>query len=380
MVSEIQLFGKDYLSDSIVSGSCVVFIGPDFLRVKAHETPDAVKIPEQSFQQYFIGRLQNENKGIKYYYPKDGLLVFDSPAKKNLLQFQFNSILKSMPPVDLKQIEKLAKIPISFFLSINPDDFLFDTLKSWGYNPRIEYYRGRQHGNITIDKEPTIEEPLIYNLFGSLKEYQSMILDYGDMHNFLQTIFKMPEWGLPPMVSKKIQDASTFIFLGFDFNKWYTQLLLKIIRKDEQTVILNEDPMLDSTVKDFLVQGFEVGFLDSGNDNMLDALIEEFGGTKWDIKLRLPRARKLAEETCMERVRNLIAGNNTFEALDFLESISKEHDEILNNLAMQRGRFNQLKDQDEKRTITSDEFTAGLNEFHMGILGMASDICEETKG
>ena len=101
MVSEIQLFGKDYLSDSIVSGSCVVFIGPDFLRVKAHEAADGVKIPEQSFQQYFIGRLQSENRGIKYYYPKDGLLVFDSPAKKNLLQFQFNSILKSMPPVDL---------------------------------------------------------------------------------------------------------------------------------------------------------------------------------------------------------------------------------------------------------------------------------------
>ena len=105
MVSEIQLFGKDYLSDSIVSGSCVVFIGPDFLRVKAHEGADGMKIPEQSFQQYFIGRLQSNSKVTKYYYPKDGLLVFNSAQSKNLVRFQFNTILNSMPPIDLKQIE-----------------------------------------------------------------------------------------------------------------------------------------------------------------------------------------------------------------------------------------------------------------------------------
>jgi Effector-associated domain 11/SIR2-like domain len=369
MSTEIQTFGKDYLIHIVKSGSCVVFIGPEFLKVQ-----------EQSFQKYFLGRLREENKGIKYFYPKDNLLVFNSPTSKNMLPFQFEKILKSMPNVDLQSVEKLAKIPLPFFVSINPDDFLYQTLKKWGYDKaRMAYYRGRQHGNEPIETEPTIEEPLIYNLFGSFKEYQSMILDYSDMHNFLQTIFKMPEWGLPPVVSKRLQDAGIFVFLGFDFNKWYTQLLLKIIRKDEQTVILNNDPNLDASIKDFLVQGFEVGFLDTEHDNMLDALIEAFEQPDSGVALRRPRAPKSPEETSAERVRSLVSGNKIAEALDFLESISKGFEQILNDLTLQRSRFNQLKQEAERNTITTEEYNVSMNDFKGDILSMSESICKETQ-
>ncbi|MBK8429293.1 MAG: hypothetical protein IPL27_26565 [Lewinellaceae bacterium] len=71
---------------------------------------------------------------------------------------------------------------------------------------------------------------MIYNLCGSIEDYQSLVLDFDDMFELLKNL--LSDFGIPKAVNDVLVTATTYIFIGFQFDKWYTQLLLRYVNKN----------------------------------------------------------------------------------------------------------------------------------------------------
>ena len=122
---------------------------------------------------------------------------------------------------------KILEIPFPLVISLNPDTFLFD-IATTNFEHRFNFRHFRFNGEQSDDTHLLAPDvPLIYNLLGSLEEDESIVLDYDDLFRFIQTTIGLR--GLPDKVRIKLREANSFLFLGFDFEKWYAQLLLQML-------------------------------------------------------------------------------------------------------------------------------------------------------
>jgi hypothetical protein len=76
---------------------------------------------------------------------------------------------------------------------------------------------------------PTSARPLLYNLLGSIREPQTMISSHADLLSLMQSVFG--DKNLPDELTTMFNGERTksIIFLGFEFDKWYFQLILYIL-------------------------------------------------------------------------------------------------------------------------------------------------------
>lgn len=362
-------FDPDEIIYYIENGQCVVVTGPDLLPVDG--------VP---FYSYFLQKLTSDYQVVKFYYEKDGFLVFNESNMRGMLNFQVNKIRKSLSP-DLTTLKKIAVLPFPFILSVNPDNFLLDILKDWGYDAKNAYSRGGLHGTANLQTTPTVDAPLIYNLFGSFEEVNSLILNYDDIFQFIEASFKTKETIFPNMVQKILQEAQMFLFVGFELNKWYTQLLLRMLTSESQKkFVVNDSSKIEDNTKKFLTTGFKVAFLDPQKEDMLDILIEAF--TKKGSGLRQPRMKEeIAEafaDAQMEKVRQFIALNQVKECLDFLIKLAGEDVQDKIDATLLYSQYTALEDNKAKRVITDDVYNADLNNLKNRILTLSPSIYEKT--
>ena len=75
--------------------------------------------------------------------------------------------------------------------------------------------------------------PIIYNIFGSIDDLNSLITDYDSLYDFLINILKADQ-EFPLQLKNILSNAKAFVFLGFDLSKWYIPL---IVRKLNQFIL-----------------------------------------------------------------------------------------------------------------------------------------------
>jgi Effector-associated domain 11/SIR2-like domain len=269
----------------------------------------------------------------------------------------------------------LIQIPFSAILSVNADNFYHERLVALGYNSDKAYFRGRLHGQLTIDKKPTPETPLIYNLFGSFEEHESMILDYTDLNKFLKSMMSLSESGLPNVVSDLLLDAKAFIFCGFEFNKWYSQLLLRLLTKGAQKKFVIKESDIESSSKIFLEKGFSVNFLDVEDGDVLDMLVAQFAEKG---SLRHQKAPLSKEQRDLEQIHDFIEEDNLDGALQFMEKLAeaKNDTEFVNNLVIQKGRIAEATRDKDLGSMTTDDFKSEKNKIRIALLNLAQELCE----
>jgi hypothetical protein len=76
----------------------------------------------------------------------------------------------------------------------------------------------------------TPEQPLVYSLFGNPTESDSLVLTESDLLDFLVNVVK----NTPPLpahlTSRLCNHDSSFLFLGFGFQRWYIRILLHVLK------------------------------------------------------------------------------------------------------------------------------------------------------
>jgi hypothetical protein len=244
------------LTTDLKKEQCVVLLGPEI-----------VKLGDKTVREALREHLNTTNADdIAHYYERDGFFLFREEIAKQDVQrevAEFYEAHDTESDVNETVLKQLVRLKAHVVLSINPDRFLSDVAYKYGIQHRFAYF---QHGGEAVAdvEEPSIEIPLFYNLCGATERDDSLVLDYDDLFSLLSSLLATP--GLPPKLGKALEKAKHFLFIGFDFDKWYSQLLLRLLSGKKAIRKFAIDPSVkEENTTIFLVKQFGIEFIEDEN-------------------------------------------------------------------------------------------------------------------
>lgn len=261
---------QDIISD-IEKGSCVLVLGPDLQDYDG-----------KSFFGAFCAELCTNtsiNEMIdlspQHIFEHEELLQLKPTAKET-------SVLRAMERFYQKQdhlnepFSKISQIPFPLVISLLPDSRLKKIFESQNLPFQSSHYP-REENPKAVEK-PEKNNPLIYNLLGDFNE-EDAIFTFDHLFIYLTGIMGKRE--LPDNLQEMLKKARTFIFLGVHFDKWYVQLLLRIIttknKKDKYTLLKKTT---DNSVYTFIARRLELDFIDTEPLVFLNQLYIQCGKEK----------------------------------------------------------------------------------------------------
>lgn len=217
--------------------------------------------------------------------------------------------------------KKILELPIPLILSLNPDTHLSQVAEDLGLQHDFKHFRYSGEAAEEV-AAPSKKRPLLYNLCGCLAEEESLVLDYEDLFKLLKAV--LPD-GLPNKIRIHLRRAESFLFLGFDFEKWYSQLLLQLLtyeRKGRPKFAIKAQPK-DHLTKDFLIHQFQIQFL-AEDAYFFDTLHEVLGNAGLLRSLSFPTQSGTIP---IKNLEELVAKSKLIEALETLGQYSLPLDE-----------------------------------------------------
>ncbi|MFK7948613.1 MAG: SIR2 family protein [Saprospiraceae bacterium] len=217
--------------DSIEADSCVLFVGPYAFQNEQGQTI------EQSLSEYLeLEKVEaGTHRRIKRYYKDDGLYLFKTLGGKNRIMKKLKDFYDSEYKPKTDFLNKIAQLPFSLIVNLSPDEFIQNTFEH--SEIQLPYFQDFYNKNGEIPEtyfDFNRKKPLLYNLLGSVKEHESLILTHDDLFSYLESFFAANK--MHNNLKSYIQNAQTFIFLGLPIDKWYTQLLLRILKLNKPNV------------------------------------------------------------------------------------------------------------------------------------------------
>ncbi len=335
----------------------VLLIGPDFL---PHQ--------RESVAADFYAHLADD---ATHFFARDGLFLFDTAVSKMDTQTEAEAFYKSLP-TDETVLSPMAELPFPLVISVNPDLALPQFFSKRQLNFQFDYFSTKAKVTSVNITKPTAASPLIYNLCGSIEDYQSLILDFDDMFDLLKNL--LGDFGIPKVVNDVLINATTYIFVGFQFEKWYTQLLLRYLNKNRdrfsnanknyatKTVIDNED------TKVFFQQQFNLNIY-GGDWQFLHDLHREYAVAKKIRALLNPISDRAA------LVRRLVQFNNIEGALERLEEYANDLDDADRNEAtMYKSTYYAWLAESRNRTTTQENLDIKIARVWKGILDLTQKL------
>jgi hypothetical protein len=346
---------EDILTD-IQDQKAVLLIGPELMQIDG-----------KPLNRHLRDSLHDRNpEDIAYYYERDGFFLFKSPESKVRVARQVKRFYRDMSP-DEAILQQIVQIPFHLVVSVNPDTFVSEAFYRSGVKHRFHYFQHhhRDNENDEIEK-PTRALPLIYNLFGSKDQDDSLVLDYDDVYRMLQSALGTSS--LPNKLLRSFREASTYIFLGFQFDKWYSQLLLKFLSDNgrrEKLISIN-NPLSDEDSHQFVIRQFQIQFMGDQFD---------FFG---ELHKRCGEAKMLrgvgADTLCAEAVAVLkcIANNEIDNALELLHTAARGKDWESDVIHL-KARY--TRSEDEKDKTDSRDYRTELAKILDTMIELTKNVC-----
>ena len=130
---------------------------------------------------------------------------------------------------------KLASLPFKLIITSSPDNFMYNALREIGKNPFVDFYNfkgGSDQRDVT--HEGTEEEPLVYLLYGSIDNTESLVLSENDLLEFLAAVISGNPSLSSNIKSEIVDKKKSFLFLGFGLKYWYLRVLLHALHKENR--------------------------------------------------------------------------------------------------------------------------------------------------
>lgn len=250
----------------------VLLIGPE-VAVSGRQPQLALKETLQAFiRKDLEGQLSQTELDRIEYYSEDGFFFYEDGYKVQVL----DSILTFYEDLEVTDVyRKLAQLPFHCILSLSPDNLIckaFDELKlPYTFHHYNKNRYAENEDDAKLDFSPSVDNRLIYNLFGSVDKEDSLIVSYQDLFTFLEKVFNNHK--LPKTVRETLQTASCFVFIGFDYGKWYLKLLLRMLNiHDKVRKKYGMDTPARPTVESFFVNEFDMNFTGVGALDFVEEL------------------------------------------------------------------------------------------------------------
>ncbi len=345
---------EDMLRD-IADQRAVLFIGQDFL-------PHTEATIYLDLYKKLMAAGQN---GIDYFYPQDGFFLFTKPSAKSQAQRNTADFYKNLQP-DAALLQKITEIPFRMIVNVNPDKSLEKAFLKNAIEPQFDYFTWRPNKKIKEIVEPTSDFPLIYNLFGSIDHYESLVLDYEDLFDHLKKLLN--DENVPEIVRTVLHEAETYIFLGTRLEKWYTQLLFRYLNmKENQFDDRNKNYTLKPNFKDDETESF---FKKQFNVNYFGITNEFFNELHQRYAIyAAEQHNEFPDLSPYRRVERYISEDKTQLALQVLNAHQhtfSQNDQ--NALTMLKANFAMYKKNLTKRALSENELTLAHRQINYAIL------------
>ena len=298
--------------DNIKNEKTIVFLGPNtYLSNDDH--------PLEELMLKTLGVHDPDHPYIKTYY-EDGFFLFREKKYRR-------RIIRQMKEFYTKQFEeqeafltKLARIPFHIYIGMTPDHMLGRAFGELNLNSSQDHYNmGKAPGPYTA---PRKNQPLIYNMLGSINSNQSIVLTHNDLFDYLKSIFVGKS--MPLGLKEELFNAVQYIFLGLPFEKWYLQLLLRILslhtRELEHLERLATKPRFELK-KNIFKEQFRIEFIADEAESFLHQLYAkcEESGILRDVN----EDKALNPKVSIEDIYNIIAKGENQKALNSMMGLIK---------------------------------------------------------
>jgi len=253
----------DFIVKTLKRQRCILFLGPELFRAS-----DGAK----SKQQVFFEKLVVENPDKILSYNQNGFFLFSSPQDRTRIFLKIVDFFEEQPDEDT--IRKIAEIPFHTIVSINPDIALKKFFEQNNYPHTFEYFDKNKKKDIA--EGPSKEKPLFYNLFGSVTKEETLILTHGEMFEYFKAL--MGNNVLPLELRTALESALDLIFLGFEFDKWYVQLILSLLKLNDekyQFIRYASSNVMNHDTESLCIKHFKIEFIGADNNLFINTLHEK---------------------------------------------------------------------------------------------------------
>jgi Effector-associated domain 11/SIR2-like domain len=251
--SELQRLVAD-----VKAGRCALILGPEIFTTENGQGIQAY-IRAQLFERF--------GEQIAAYYERDGFFLLKSPEDKPEMQDEVQHLYKSLRPAE-DLLRQIVEVPFSLVLSVNPDTWLRDLSFRYGLPNRFAWFDPRKQEDLDVPDGSEAEGqalrdriPLYYNLCGSVDRLSTLLLDYDDLYRLLEGMLGAPK--LPEKLLARLKDTTSYLFLGFQFDRWHTQLMLRLldVKNAPRRFAIQSPVPKEKDTEAFIISQFRIKFL-----------------------------------------------------------------------------------------------------------------------
>lgn len=350
------------IANRINEQKCVILLGPALAKNKKGETMRSCLI------QYF------KEKQLAVEDDLDDLYTCDPITKTRALDHLQQYCREHAEPNDMH--EQLALIPCHLYISTTADLLMKKALDDYGVDSEFEYYVKDEPPHEVA--KPSRAKPLLYNLFGCIENQQSIIFTQWDLIQYLFSIIK--EFKLPQNLRESLKNANYFIFLGFDFEKWYLKLLLKLILEGSKASIATEEGThFNEKLKSFYQSRFGLEFVDTNIEKYVSKLYNECHNQnilrekkeKVRPSIQLEVTKLIGQDEVKQALERLI---EFIEDENFKKDAGVEKQEYLNELYIHSGTLSRNEKQLRQNLITEDAAKVDHARIRSALLEIAGNF------
>lgn len=133
----------------------------------------------------------------------------------------------------------LASLPIPVYLTTNYDKYMERALEEHGRPPMSQICRWNsglklRYKDSTTDREPTVGNPVVYHLHGSVEDHNTFVLTEDDYLDFMVNARRFDgesdpaQRVIPPGVDELIA-LNSLMFVGYGLKDWNLRVLLRTL-------------------------------------------------------------------------------------------------------------------------------------------------------
>lgn len=219
---------------------------------------------------------------------------------------------------------------------------------------------------------PTQQQPLVYKILGSIEKPESLVLTHDDLFDYLESIFHAQS------MSNKLKDhivneAQSIIFLGIPFDRWYMQLLLRVLHlhKDEEFMRFAATQELAAEVQTLCFDQFKINFV----PNNIESFIHEIY-TLCQQRGKL-RAIGVAQPSILQNLRDMISEDelgHVFEKFTaWLEEIGGRGKDLLDDATLLASRYKRLTKKINQGIVSGEEANLETNKIRVSLLELINE-------
>lgn len=352
----------DFILETIKAEKCILFIGPELYRDEAgrpldEQLGDFLEVPH--------------NPDIQAWYGHDGLFLFTSGAKKTTSYYKIKNFYNRPFPKAEALLEKLAAIPFHLIISILPDNKLAEAFQRTETPVNTGFYWKKQPADQAV-RSPSAGTPLVYNLFGSVDRQESMVLTHDDLFEYFESVFQ--ENSMPEKLKLNIKNAHNFIFLGLDFEKWYMQLLLRILymhNEKYEFMRYAANQRISDELKTFCFQQFRIEFV----ADRIDAFIGELA--RRCAAAGMAREKREKRGSLMESLVKLLEKDRLEEVFTqlatFLEKVGEAGESLADDLLLLSNRHKRLERKLRQGVLVAADAGVETNQIRLSLLELLKE-------